>query len=226
MMTAEDFFLADYQHVSLMEYPGKISSIAFTHGCNLRCRYCHNPALVAGRKGSNRLPEFLKYLEGKDIEAVALTGGEPLLACDVAGFLRVIKGRGLAVKLDTNGFLPDRLEKVLSAGLVDYVAVDLKAFNDADLKAIARTNHKLDSFFKTVNVLKASGVPFEVRHTIWKMLEEADVASVAEYAGDAPLFVQTIRDVRMLDKSYKPEIFDRQAAVRLLEKYFKDVRVR
>ncbi|WP_415238887.1 anaerobic ribonucleoside-triphosphate reductase activating protein [Seleniivibrio woodruffii] len=225
-MAVEDFFLADYQHVSLMEYPGKISSIAFTHGCNLRCRYCHNPALVAGRKGSNRLPDFLDYLKGKDIEAVALTGGEPLLADDIAGFLKGIVDMGLAVKLDTNGFLPNRLKKVLSAGLVDYVAVDLKAFNDVDLKAIVRTNHKLDSFFRTLDVLKTSGVPFEIRHTIWKMPSEADVASVAEHVGDAPLFVQTLRDVRMLDKSYKPEIFDRSAAVELFEKYFKDVRVR
>ncbi|MCD8553848.1 anaerobic ribonucleoside-triphosphate reductase activating protein [Seleniivibrio sp.] len=225
-MTAYDFFLADYQHVSLMEYPGKISSIAFTHGCNIRCRYCHNPYLAVGRKGSNRLADFLDYLNGKDIEAVAVTGGEPLFSKNLHLFLDDLKSRGLAVKLDTNGFLPVKLAKILDAGLADYVAVDLKSFSPDDLKSIVRTPHKHNSFYKTIEALKIFGVPFEVRHTMWKMPEEADIAAVAGYVGDAPFYVQTLRDSRMLDKSFKPEIFDKSGAIKLIEKYFNNVRVR
>ncbi len=225
-MAAYDFFLADYQHVSLVEYPGKIASIAFTHGCNLRCRYCHNPSLAVGRKGSNKLDDFLNYLNGKDIEAVAVTGGEPLFSKNINLFLGDLKARGLAVKLDTNGFLPVKLAKILDAGLADYVAVDLKSFSAEDLKSIARTPHKQDSFYKTIEALKISGVPFEVRHTMWKMPAETDVVAIAEYIGEAPLYIQTLRDMRMLDKSYKPEIFDKAGAVRMIEKYVENVRVR
>jgi len=34
------------QNLSLIDYPGKISAIVFTQGCNFRCSYCHNPELV------------------------------------------------------------------------------------------------------------------------------------------------------------------------------------
>lgn len=225
-MTVYDFFLADYQHVSLVEYPGKISSIAFTHGCNIRCRYCHNPSLTVGRKESNRLDDFLSYLNGKDIEAVAVTGGEPLFSKNLHHFLSDLKSRGLAVKLDTNGFMPVKLAKILDRGLVDYVAVDLKSFSAEALKNIIRTPHGQSSFYKTIDLLKSSGVPFEVRHTMWQMPVEADVVAVAQQIGEAPFYIQTLRDIRMLDKSFKPELFDRSKAIKMIEKHIPNVFVR
>ena len=34
------------QKTSLLDFPGKISAIVFTAGCNFRCGYCHNPELI------------------------------------------------------------------------------------------------------------------------------------------------------------------------------------
>lgn len=34
------------QKFSLLDYPGKISAIIFTQGCNFRCQFCYNPRLV------------------------------------------------------------------------------------------------------------------------------------------------------------------------------------
>ena len=36
-----------FQKTSLQDYPGKVSSIIFTKGCNFRCGYCHNPELIS-----------------------------------------------------------------------------------------------------------------------------------------------------------------------------------
>lgn len=203
-MQKNSLFVADYQHVSLIEYPGKISSIIFTHGCSLRCRYCHNPALVRSQKGENRLADFLEYLEGKEIEAVAVTGGEPLLSAHLADFLRDMKTRGLSVKLDTNGFHPKRLEDVCRLGLSDYAAVDLKSFSADRLKSIVRADVVQDKLYETLNVLKKYSVPFEIRHTLWEIPAEEDVADFAMKSGCQKLYVQKIRPSRMLDKTFSP----------------------
>jgi len=53
---------------SLLDYPGKISAIIFTYGCNLRCPYCHNPELVIegfDKKGSFSEDDILSFLESR-----------------------------------------------------------------------------------------------------------------------------------------------------------------
>ena len=61
------------------------------------------------------------------IDAVVITGGEPLLQDSLPGFLSSIKELGLLVKVDTNGTLPHRLHHLIDEALVDYVALDIKA---------------------------------------------------------------------------------------------------
>lgn len=117
---------------SLIEYPGRISSVIFFGGCNLYCPFCHNPELVRpdllGEQyspGEDDVLEMLRQRAGF-IDGVSITGGEPLLYPGLPAFLgRIVRETGLPVKLDTNGTLPDRLRAALPH--VDYVAMDLKA---------------------------------------------------------------------------------------------------
>ncbi|MGE4319131.1 MAG: anaerobic ribonucleoside-triphosphate reductase activating protein [Deferribacterales bacterium] len=225
-MSSYDFYVADFQHVSLMEYPGKISSIVFTHGCSLRCRYCHNPELVTGRAKVSRLQDFLEYLAGKDIEAVAVTGGEPLLAPHLSDFLADMKERGLKVKLDTNGFSVNALERVCSAGLADYAAVDMKAFSQNSLKRITRTDADLNDFFRSVEILDKYSVSYEVRHTLWEVPDEDDVAVFADRVPDCLFFLQRIRNAKMLDKTFDVSGLDNLKAEEILKKYIRNFGVR
>ncbi|NBC28673.1 MAG: anaerobic ribonucleoside-triphosphate reductase activating protein [Spirochaetes bacterium] len=111
---------------SLVDFPGKVAATLFTHGCNLRCPYCHNANLVTGGVPDDFLPraEVLDFLarRRKLLDGVAVTGGEPLLHSDLDALIAEIRDLGLMVKVDTNGLLPERLE-ALDA---DYVAMDLK----------------------------------------------------------------------------------------------------
>jgi pyruvate formate lyase activating enzyme len=118
------------QKFSLIDYPGRISAIVFTQGCNFRCPYCHNPELVDPAQYGPILPEaevisFLKKRRGK-LDAVTLTGGEPTLQPDIDRFLEEIKGMGYLTKVDTNGSNPDVLERLIQGRLVDYLAMDVK----------------------------------------------------------------------------------------------------
>ncbi len=127
--------IAALHKTTLIDYPGKVACTVFFTGCNFTCPYCHNPDLAAGRlpAGGGLAPEaLLAFLEQRKgfFDGVVLSGGEPTLAPELAGICRAIKDLGLAVKLDTNGSRPAVLADLIGAGLVDYIAMDLKTLPD------------------------------------------------------------------------------------------------
>ncbi|MCD4701829.1 MAG: anaerobic ribonucleoside-triphosphate reductase activating protein [Candidatus Aegiribacteria sp.] len=125
---------------SLIEYPGKISSIIFISGCNLQCPFCHNPELVRPdmldeefRLTQEEIISELLKRKGF-IEAVTITGGEPLLYSGIVDLIQNIKSETcLSVKVDTNGTQPRMLKEVLHD--TDYIAMDLKSSPSKYLKA-------------------------------------------------------------------------------------------
>lgn len=126
------------QPISLLDYPDKVAAIVFTQGCNFQCRYCYNPMLVrpvtAGAVNTTGQPAysladlwaFLDQRQGR-LEAVVITGGEPTLHRDLPEFIAEIKRRGLLVKLDTNGTASQMVKQLVNNGLIDYLAMDIKA---------------------------------------------------------------------------------------------------
>ncbi|MBC7219961.1 anaerobic ribonucleoside-triphosphate reductase activating protein [Candidatus Bipolaricaulota bacterium] len=125
--------VAHLQLLSLLDYPGKVAAVVWTVGCNLRCPFCYNAELVLPEVGEDlpRVPreEVLAVLRERVgfIDGVVVTGGEPTLNVDLPVFLRELKALGFLIKLDTNGTRPDVLRCLLDEGLVDYVALDVKA---------------------------------------------------------------------------------------------------
>ena len=152
-------YIGGLQKFSLIDYPGLISAVIFTQGCNFRCPYCHNPQLVFPELFEESLNEesvleFLKSREGQ-LDGVVITGGEPALQPDLLPFLKTIKAMSFQVKLDTNGSRPDVIEKALKGHLVNFIAMDIKAplknYSEicgvrVDTEAIATSiQHVLDS---------------------------------------------------------------------------------
>jgi len=115
--------------VSAAEWPGKLSSVVWVGGCNLRCPFCQNPELLEP-EGLPDLPlEWVlsKIFERRGfVEAVVVTGGEPTIHPGLPHFLRLVKGMGLLCGLETNGTKPEVLGRLLSEGLLDFVALDIK----------------------------------------------------------------------------------------------------
>ncbi len=122
--------IAGWQKVSLIDYSGKSSTIVFTPGCNYRCGYCYNPELVRDASGKEYdEEEIFQYLDSRKgkINAVVICGGEPTVQEGLVSFCRRAKEKELAVKLDTNGSNFQVLQDLLRDGLVDYIAMDVKA---------------------------------------------------------------------------------------------------
>jgi len=185
--------IGGFQKFSLIDYPDKICAIVFTQGCNFRCPYCHNPELVDPKKFGIELKEdeilsFLDRRKGK-LDAVTITGGEPLLQSDLSAFLSAIKRFGYLVKLDTNGSFPSRLKKIIELKSVDYLAMDIKTSLDKYhqvIKAKIDTRKILDS----IRLIMDSGLDYEFRTTIVKALfEKDDFYKIAQLIKNARLYV-------------------------------------
>lgn len=187
-----------YQKLTLLDYPGRTACTVFTGGCNLRCPFCHNAGLVrTPLAGPNLTDEVLGYLSKRKgiLDGVCVTGGEPLLQPDLADFLRKVREMGYAVKLDTNGTLPQRLEAILATNSVDYVAMDIKSSPDG-YAAATGTDADVSAVTDCLSLLRSSGIPFELRTTAVRGIHtEADFAAIGEWIGEVPAyFIQRFVD--------------------------------
>jgi pyruvate formate lyase activating enzyme len=154
------------QKLTLSDFPGRVAAVVYTQGCNYRCPYCHNPELVRGPARDLLDPdEVLRFLAQRrgQLDGVVLTGGEPTLQPDLAHFVTRIRALGHAVKLDTNGSRPAVLEALLDAGLLDYVALDLKA---PPRRYREVTGGDSGPVLLSLGILARSGVEHEVRTTV------------------------------------------------------------
>lgn len=158
--------------LSLLDFPGKVACTVFTGGCNLRCPFCHNSSLVrTPGAGANMIDEVLSYLEKRKgiIEGVCITGGEPLLQPHLPEFIRTVSDMGFAVKLDTNGALPERLSQILSEKHVDYVAMDIKGSPEKYGQA-TDSDIPFETFMRSISVIRELAPDYEFRTTAVKGL--------------------------------------------------------
>ena len=209
-----------YQKLTLLDFPGRTACTVFTGGCNLRCPFCHNAGLVrTPLAGPNLTDEVLEYLQKRRgiLDGVCITGGEPLLQPDLEDFLRKVKEMGYAVKLDTNGMLPERLSAILATNLVDYVAMDIKSSPDG-YAAATGTDADVSAVTDSLSILRQSGIPYELRTTAVRGIHtEADFAAIGQWIGDVPAyFIQRFVDSGQLLGSgfdaFTPEEMERLLA--------------
>lgn len=203
------------EKVSLLDYPDKVSAIVFTYGCNLKCPYCHNPELVV-EKISNRISEkdVLDFLELREnrLDAVVVTGGEPLIQSGLPRFLKKIKDMGYLVKLDTNGLSPNKLQGVLDKNLVDYIAMDVKYPSAEYMQrtGIVDIDKKIK---KSIDIIINSGLDYEFRTTYVKGIHTYEsVEEIGEMiVGAKKYYIQNFRSGKSInsnfneDNSFKPK---------------------
>ena len=187
--------IGGFQKNSMIDFPGLISSVIFTSGCNFVCPYCHNPDLAAGRlpEGADPIDEeevfaFLKKRQGL-IDGVVITGGEPTLQPDLERVITRIRALGFKVKLDTNGSRPETVEALLDKGLLDFVAMDIKSDLDGyRLAAGERFDTKMVR--KSVRIIMAKAPAYEFRTTCVKpLLTKEKMADIGEMIEGAKNYI-------------------------------------
>ena len=208
------------QKTTLLDFPGKVSAVVFTQGCNFSCPYCHNPDLVTGGRQELAQAEVVAFLEERRdvLSGVVISGGEPTLQDDLPEFCATLKNLGYAVKLDTNGSRPDVLRELLCAELVDYVAMDVKADPARYPAALCAPGAGKD-VPRSMDLLEETRAGHEFRVPCAAPFITADsFAAIIDRVSHAPLFLQAIRLGRVLRADFFPgqgRPLDREAMEKL-----------
>ncbi len=229
------------QKTTLIDYPEKVAATVFTYGCNFRCPFCHNPELVTERLnkdhiiGESTILEFLKKRKGL-LDALVITGGEPLLHNDLLPFVQKVKDLGFLVKIDTNGSFPNEIQKYLDLGIVDYWAMDIKNSEERYFETnglvgaglvparqrtttrvvpTGETCHselvsgsRLFDIKKSISLIMNSGADYEFRTTVVPGLhDEESMRGIGELIkGAQKFYIQNFRAGKTLDKAYENKV--------------------
>lgn len=190
--------IAGLQKVTLLDYPGMVACTVFTRGCGFHCPFCHNASLLASGPAAVTWEEVLSYIRMRSgvLDGVVISGGEPTLQTDLEAFLKEIHGLGLRIKLDTNGSRPEVLSQLVDAGLIDYVAMDIKNAPELYPVTAGCTEADLRAVEESKAYLLSGRVPYEFRTTVVKGLHTKEsLLSAAHFiAGAERYFLQTYRD--------------------------------
>ncbi|MBR2805985.1 MAG: anaerobic ribonucleoside-triphosphate reductase activating protein [Oscillospiraceae bacterium] len=217
------------QKLTLLDYPGEVACTIFTCGCNMKCPFCHNRDLVF-------IPENFAYTDPDDIirflekrqgilEAVCITGGEPLLQTGILDFLAQIKALGFKVKVDTNGLFPEKLKEIVESGFVDYVAMDIKNSlpKYCVTAGLSESTAVTDRIRQSLDYLMSDPIDHEFRTTVVRQFHtKEDLLDIAEMIrGTDKYYLQQFVDSgRCIEKGYesysKAEMEEFRDAVRAI----------
>ena len=185
--------------MTLLDFPGCVSCTIFLGGCDFRCPFCHNFELIDGSmKPTMDDDELIKFLESRKglLEGVAITGGEPLMHKDLPMLIKRIRDTGYRVKLDTNGYHPELLSEILSSGMVEYVAMDIKNSPEKYALTCGLDFVDMEKVYKSISLLKDGNTDYEFRTTVVNELhDEDDFVKIGEMIkGAKRYFLQRFTD--------------------------------
>ncbi len=126
------------------------------------------------------LEEVFLFLEKRrtQLNSVVVSGGEPTLQPDLSVFFHRVRSMGYQIKLDTNGSRPEALAELLMEGLVDFIAMDIKApFALYDrLTGVCAPKEQLE---ESIALIALSGIDHEFRTTVVEpLLSEDDLQAI------------------------------------------------
>jgi pyruvate formate lyase activating enzyme len=219
--------------MTLLDFPGKVACTVFLGGCDFRCPFCHNwDILDPSTPVIMEEDEFYKFLDKREglLDGVAITGGEPLLRTGMVDFIKGMRSRGFLVKLDTNGNHPDRLKELVSEGLLDYVAVDIKNNKERYGETVGIPMLDISKIEETISFLLEGNVPYEFRTTVLRQFHDADsFKGIAEWIeGAEHYFIQSFVDRETVPfsglEAYSPE--ELEEFKKLVEPHVKHIDIR
>ncbi len=228
--------------VSTIDFPKSLCSVIFFCGCPFRCPFCQNYKLFLNENCVEVTNKWVlsNLKSNKLIEAVTITGGEPTMQIDaLVELLKGIRSLGLSTKIDTCGFYPRNIQRLIDDGLLDYIAMDVKAPLQPETYGSAvglpKTGHKIVQNVKaSLRILSELAIPVEIRTTIVPDLidDENDVKNIATELKGIDLYV--LQQFRPNEGTLDPNYTQRPSSSRdellalakIAKTYIPDVRIR
>lgn len=182
------------QENSMIDFPGKLACVLFASGCNFRCPYCHNPSLALNRidpENTLTIAQAMDFLLERQgfLDGVVITGGEPTLQPELLSVCEKIKLIGYPIKLDTNGSHPKVIEALIAAGVVDYIAMDVKSAPEHYAPLILAKGDP-GSIHASIRLVLESGIAHEFRTTcINPLVDLSIIKTISRLVKGADLLV-------------------------------------
>ena len=199
--------------VSFVDWDGKISAVIFLPNCNFRCPFCHNLNLVSNAANLETIPfeQLQSQLEKQRgwIDGVCITGGEPTLHSKLPELCSQLKQMGFLVKLDTNGTNPAMLKELMNKGLIDYVAMDIKAPLTIENYARAsgvKIEKLLEKVKESIKTLLESTIDYEFRTTVVPTIHDVeDIKQICRSLAGCRKYVLQKFDISLGKEILNPE---------------------
>jgi pyruvate formate lyase activating enzyme len=187
--------IGGFNKLTTQDFPGNLACIIFLSGCNFNCDYCYNRDLVESKAPEIKEEEIFSYLDKRKgmLDGVVISGGEATIWDDLIPFIERIREYKLKIKLDTNGYRPEVIKELIERGLVDYIAMDIKAIFNNYYKVI---NKKIDTdkIKESIKIIKKSKINHEFRTTLIKGMHTIeDLEKMVDLVDDSPYYFQNFR---------------------------------
>jgi pyruvate formate lyase activating enzyme len=183
-------FLHSFTTGSTVDGPG-VRVVAWTAGCQWRCRYCHNPDTWTMTNGipvtiTKAIEELRKYRHGLKIMSGGLTisGGEPLMQHRfVTKLFAAASAMGIHTALDSNGYYGARLTDA-ELETISLVLLDIKTWDPERHRSLTGMDNAPTLEF--ARRLAARRRPIWLRYVLVPGLTDdpEDVAKTAAFAGE------------------------------------------
>lgn len=208
--------ISGYIKNSFVDYPGQIACVVFVPGCNMNCYFCHNKHLLGKEVDNIDNAEIFEFLQSRTgfIDAVVVTGGEPTIHDELEEFIIKVKSIGYLIKLDSNGFRPNVIKRLIEQDLLSYIAIDIKAPFNKYIQ-ISDKDNDIDDLKETIKLLIDSGIDHEFRTTFLPDQTYEDIYEIASVIrGSKNYYLQQFRplldqkgivDMRSIKKPHSKE---------------------
>lgn len=180
--------------ISTVDWPGRAVCTVFLRGCPVRCFYCQNTPLLSGSDLRDEA-EIVSMISESAlvVSGVVFSGGEPTMQEESLAILARESHRlGLVVGVHTNGVYPRVLQRLIAEGLVDHIALDIKARWEryASLFGVDLVDEVRESLNLCRTAFLDGRLPgFEVVITLFRGYED-EVWAIAREAIGVPLVLQ------------------------------------
>ncbi|MFA6709827.1 MAG: anaerobic ribonucleoside-triphosphate reductase activating protein [Candidatus Methanomethylophilaceae archaeon] len=229
--------IAGFIRTTLLDWDGYVACTIYLAGCDFRCPYCHNRDLVLHPDTVDEMdPEKIyRYISDNSdfLDGVVISGGEPTLNKELPFLIRQLRSLGMKIKIDTNGNHPEVLDDIIGAGLVDKVAMDIKApLTKERYSAVAGRDIDPENIRKSIAIIMNSGIDYEFRTTVAPILiKPEDIESICREINGAKRYcIHQFRPKICLDDTL--EVLDPYKESVVLEmgetakRFVKDVKIK
>lgn len=187
--------------------PG-IRFIIFLQGCDMRCRYCHNPdtwthGAVANNVTEMTVDEILTKAERyrsywRQNGGITVSGGEPLLQIDfLIELFEEAHKRGITTCLDTcaqpfrrEGEFFEKFERLMA--VTDTVLLDIKHIESEEHKKL--TGHYNENILQCAKYLSDINKPVWIRHVLVPGITDKE-----EYLEALRRFIDTLHNIEKVE---------------------------